>query len=64
MEKYNEQDLNTAAKNSYQTVGHLIVILKNLDGDLGGPEDEIEGWIDMLRDFEGILEYIEEMSQQ
>ncbi len=64
MEKYNEQDLNTAAKNSYQTVGHLIVILKNLDGDLGGSENEIEDWIAILRDLEGMLEYIEEVSQQ
>ncbi len=63
MAKYNDSDLNVAAANAFKILGHLIVVLNNFEGDLGGSGSEIENWIEEMREAESMVEYIMEISE-
>ncbi len=63
MTTYNKEDVHRAAKNVFETVGHLITVLNGFDGDFGGPEGEVEWWIDELKDVEETAEFFMEITE-
>ena len=62
MATYHEEDVRRALESAYKVIGHLIVVLHDNDYDeWGGPDNEVDNWLDFIRDAESVIEYAGEM---